>query len=92
MECVSDSEELCFLGCGEKNTHSQGVQEAEFAVVGSGIALRRSHAQKAALALTRSGDFALAGREISFISERAECTTPTSEYYVSAFISSHNPF
>ena len=44
MECVSDSEELCFLGCGEKNTHSQGVQEAEFAVVGIGIALLRSHA------------------------------------------------
>ena len=61
------------------------MQEAEFAVVGIGIALLRSHAQKAAFALNRSGDYAVAGREIVFISERAECTTPTSEYYVSAF-------
>ena len=68
------------------------MQEAEFALVGIGIALLRSHAQKAAFALNRSGDFAVAGREIAFISERAECTTPTSEYYVSAFISSDNSF
>ena len=50
------------------------MQEAEFALVGIGIALLRSHAQKAAFALNRSGDFAVAGREIAFISERAECT------------------
>ena len=138
-ECVSDSEQLCFLGCGEKNPHSQGVQEAEFALVGIGIALLRFHAQKAAFALNRSGDFVVAGREIARLPEclfqpsaavscfslaengplqpaaflrrvsgllcdhrkgavctspwlHAECTTPTSEYYVSAFISSHNPF
>ena len=43
-ECVSESEELSFLDCGEKNPHSQVLQEAEFAVVGIGIALLRSHA------------------------------------------------
>ena len=138
-ESVSESEELSFLDCGEKNPHSQVLQEAEFAVVGIGFALLLSHAQKAAFALNRSGDFAVAGREIAFLSERrfqpsaavscfslaengplqpaaflrrvsgllcahrkgavctspwlhAECTTPTSEYYVSAFISSHNSF
>ena len=50
------------------------MQEAEFALVGIGIALLRSHAQKAAFALNRTGDYAVAGREIAFISERAECT------------------
>ena len=115
------------------------MQEAEFAVVGIGIALLRSHALKAAFALNRSGDFAGAGREILLLPEcrfelsaadscfslaeneplqpaaflrrvsgllcahrkgavctspwlHAECTTTTSEYYVSAFISSHNSF
>ena len=43
-ESVSESEELSFLDCGEKNPHSQVVQEAEFALVGIGIALLRSHA------------------------------------------------
>ena len=62
------------------------MQEAEFAVVGIGIALLRSHTQKAALALNRSGDYAVAGREIAFISERAECTTPTSKYYALLFV------
>ena len=66
-------------GLLRKNPHSQGVQEAEFALVGIGIALLRFHAQKAAFALNRSGDYAVAGREIAFISERAECTTPSSE-------------
>ena len=61
-------------GLLRKNPHSQGVQEAEFALVGIGIALLRFHAQKAAFALNRSGDYALASREIAFISERAECT------------------
>ena len=61
-------------GCGEKIHHSQGVQEPEFALVGIGIALLRSHAQKAAFALNRSGDFAVAGREIAFITESAGCT------------------
>ena len=91
-ESVTESGEKSFQDCGEKNPHSQGVQEAEFAVLGIGIALLRSHTQKAAFALNRSGDFAVAGREIAFISERAECTTPTSECYVSAFISSDNSF
>ena len=115
------------------------MQEAEFAVVGIGIALLRSNAQKAAFALNCSGDYAVAGREIALLPERrfqpsaavlrfllaengplppaaflrrviglqtahrkgaictspwlhAECTTPSSEYYVSAFISSHNSF
>ena len=136
-ESVSESGERSFQDCGEKTPHSQVVQEAEFALVGIGIALLRSHAQKAAFALNRSGDFAVAGREIAFLPElrfqpsaavscfslaengplqpaaflrrvsgllcahrkgavctspwlHAECTTPTSEYYVSAFISSHN--
>jgi len=73
-ERVSESWERPFQDCGEKTPHSQGVQEAEFAVVGIGIALLRSQTQKAALALNRSGDYSLAGREIAFISERAECT------------------
>ena len=64
-ESVSESEELSFLDCGEKNPHSQVLQEAEFALVGIGIALLRSHAQKAAFALNRSGDSAVAGREIA---------------------------
>ena len=55
-ESVSESVERSFQDCGEKNPHSQVVQEAEFAVVGIGIALLRSHAQKAAFALNRSGD------------------------------------
>ena len=84
-ERVSESWERPFQDCGEKKPHSQGVQDAEFAVVGIGIALLRSHAQKAAFVLNRSGDYAFAGREIAFISERAEYTTSTSEYYVSAF-------
>ena len=50
----------------EKNPHSQVVQEAEFALVGIGIALLHSHEQKAAFALNRSGDFAVAGRETRF--------------------------
>ena len=126
-------------GFRKKDTHSQVLQEAEFAVVGIGIALLHSHARKAAFALNRSGDFAGAGREIALLPEcsfelsaavscfslaengplqpaaflrpvsgllcahrkgavctspwlHAECTTPTSEYYVSAFISSHNSF
>ena len=91
-ESVTESGERSFQDCGEKTPHSQVVQEAEFAVVGIGIALLRSHTQKAALALNRSGDYAVAGREIAFISERSECTTPTFEYYISAFISSHNSF
>ena len=69
-ECVSDSEQLSFLGPGKKKPHSQVVQEAEFAVVGIGIALLHSHAQKAAFALNRSGDFAGAGREIALLPER----------------------
>ena len=136
-ERVSQSGERSFQDCGEKTPHSQVVQEAEFAVVGIGIALLRSHAQKAAFALNRSGDYAVAGREIAFLPKcrfqpsaavscfslaengplqpaaflrpvsgllcdhrkgavctspwlHAECTTPTSEYYVSAFISNHN--
>ena len=39
------------------------MQEAEFALVGIGIALLRSHAQKAAFALNRSGDFAVVGEK-----------------------------
>ena len=65
-ESVSERGELSFQDCGVKNPHSQVVQEAEFAVVGIGIALLRSHAQKAAFALNRSGDYAVAGREIAF--------------------------
>jgi len=57
-------------GLRRKNPlHSQVVQEAEFAVVGIGIALLHSHEQKAAFALNRSGDFAGAGREIAFLPE-----------------------
>ena len=117
----------------EKSPHSEVVQEAEFALVGIGIAFLRSHTQKAAFALNRSGDFAVAVREIVRLHERrfqpsaavscfslaengplqpaaflrrvsgllcahrkgavctwpwlhAECTTPTSEYYVSALV------
>ena len=72
-ESVSESEELSFLDCGEKNPYSQVLQEAEFAVVGIGIALLHSHARKAAFALNRSGDFAGAGREIALITECAFC-------------------
>ena len=43
-------------GLRRKNPHSQVVQEAEFALVGIGIALFRSQSQKAAFALNRSGD------------------------------------
>ena len=68
-ETLSEREELSFLDCGEKNPHSQVVQEAEFALVGIGIALLRSHAQKAAFAQNRSGDFAVAGREIALLPE-----------------------
>ena len=70
-ECVSESAELSFQDCGVKNPHSQVVQEAEFAVVGIGIALLHSHAQKAAFALNRAGDFAVAGREIALLPECA---------------------
>ena len=70
-ETLSESEELSFLDCGEKNPHSQVVQEAEFALVGIGLALLRSHAQKAAFALNRAGDFAVAGREITLLPECA---------------------
>ena len=68
-ESVSESGERSFQDCGEKNPHSQVVQEAAFAVVGIGIALLRSHARKAAFALNRSGDFAGAGREITLLPE-----------------------
>ena len=43
-ESVSESGERSFQDCGEKTPHSQVVQEAEFALVGIGIALLRSHA------------------------------------------------
>ena len=55
----------------KKIPHSQVVQEAEFAVVGIGIALLCSHAQKAAFALNRSGDYAVAVREIALLLERS---------------------
>ena len=64
-ESVSESGERSFQDCAEKTPHSQVVQEAEFALVGIGIALLRSHAQKAAFALNRSGDFAVVAREIA---------------------------
>ena len=126
-------------GLRRKKPHLQVVQEAEFALVGIGIALLRSHALKPAFALKGSGHFAVAGRVKAILPERrfqpsaavscfslaengplqpaaflrrvsgllcalrkgavctspwlhAECTTPTSEYYVPAFISSHNSF
>ena len=56
-------------GLRRKKPHSQVVQEAEFALVGIGIALLRSHALKAAFALNRCEDFAGAGREIAFLPE-----------------------
>ena len=68
-ESVSESGERSFLECGEKTPHSQVVQEAEFALVGIGIALLHSHEQKAAFALNRSGDFAVPGREILLLPE-----------------------
>ena len=43
-ESVSESGERSFQDCGEKTPHSQVVQDAEFALVGIGIALLRSHA------------------------------------------------
>ena len=61
-ESVTESVERSIQDFGEKKPHSQVVQEAEFAVVGIGIALLRSHAQKAAFLLNRFGDFAVAGR------------------------------
>ena len=68
-ESVTESGERSFQDFGEKNPHSQVVQEAEFALVGIGIALLRSHALKEAFALNRSGDFAVAGREITLFPE-----------------------
>ena len=44
-ESVSESGERSFQGCAEKTPHSQVVQEAEFALVGIGIALLRSRAE-----------------------------------------------
>ena len=41
---VTGSVERSFQDFGEKPSHSQVVQEVEFAVVGIGIALLRSHA------------------------------------------------
>ena len=43
-ESLSERGERSFQDFGEKNSHSQVVQEAEFALVGIGIALLRSHA------------------------------------------------
>ena len=61
---------MILSGLRRKAPHSQVEQEAEFALVCIGIALLRSHTQKAAFALNRSGDFAVDGREIAFIHER----------------------
>ena len=62
-----------FRTAEKKTPTRKEVQEAEFAVVGIGIALLRSHAQKAAFVLNRSGDFAGAGREIALITECTFC-------------------
>ena len=43
-----------FWTAEKKTPHSQVVQKAEFAAVGIGIALLRSHAQRVAFALNRS--------------------------------------
>ena len=62
-----------FRTAEKKNPTRTEVQEPEFAVVGIRIALLRSHAQKAAFALNRSGGYAVAGREIALITECAFC-------------------
>ena len=65
-ECVSERGSDPSRTAEKKNPHLQVVQKAEFAAVGIGIALLRSHAQRAAFALNRSGDYAVAGEKSRF--------------------------